>query len=76
MKILLTGGAGFIGSWVADLLIGDGHDVLILDDMSSGKEDNIPGKAEFIRGDIKDHELLDGIFNDFKPEIINHHAAQ
>jgi len=76
MKILLTGGAGFIGSWVADLLIDDGHDVLILDDMSSGKEDNIPRKAEFIRGDIKDHESLDGIFNDFKPEIINHHAAQ
>ncbi len=76
MKILVTGGAGFIGSWVAELLIRDGHHVLILDDISSGKEENIPKDAEFIREDIKNHESLDRIFNDFKPEVINHHAAQ
>jgi len=76
MKVILTGGAGFIGSWVADALIADGHRVLILDDLSSGKEENIPKEAEFVKCDIRDRDALDSLFSDFKPDIVNHHAAQ
>lgn len=76
MKVILTGGAGFIGSWVADALIADGHRVLILDDLSSGKEENIPKEAEFVKCDIRDRDALDRLFSDFKPDIVNHHAAQ
>jgi UDP-glucose 4-epimerase len=76
MKILLTGGAGFIGSWVADAFIKDGHKVLIIDDLSTGIEDNIPNEAEFIKGDIREFLLLEKAFSNFKPDIVNHHAAQ
>lgn len=76
MKVILTGGAGFIGSWVADALIADGHRVLILDDLSSGKEENIPKEAEFVKCDIRDRDALDRLFSNFKPDIVNHHAAQ
>ncbi|MCI0453502.1 MAG: NAD-dependent epimerase/dehydratase family protein [Candidatus Dadabacteria bacterium] len=76
MKILLTGGAGFIGSWVADAFIKDGHKVLIVDDLSTGMEGNVPRNAEFIKGDIREPLFLEGVFSDFKPDIVNHHAAQ
>ena len=58
MKILLTGGAGFIGSWVADRLIQEGHEVLIIDNLSSGIESNINQNAEFVKCDVRDKELL------------------
>lgn len=76
MKILLTGGAGFIGSWVADGLIHEGHEILIIDDLSSGVESNLNREAEFIKCDVRDKELLSKIFKDFKPELVDHHAAQ
>ena len=76
MRILLTGGAGFIGSWVADYFLKDGHEVLIIDNLSTGLTHNIPNDAEFIEGDIRDSSLLEKVFNEFKPEIVNHHAAQ
>ncbi len=76
MRILLTGGAGFIGSWVAEEYIGAGHEVLVLDDLSTGKMENIPEGASFIKCDIRDEDAVRGIFSDFRPEIVNHHAAQ
>jgi UDP-glucose 4-epimerase len=76
MKILVTGGAGFIGSWTADAFIEDGHKVLVIDDLSTGVEENIPQKADFVKCDIRERELLEKIFSDFKPDIVNHHAAQ
>jgi UDP-glucose 4-epimerase len=76
MKVLLTGGAGFIGSWVADALIADGNEVFIVDDLSTGKIENIPKDANFVKADIRDRDRLEKIFEDFKPEVINHHAAQ
>lgn len=76
MKILVTGGAGFIGSWVADAYIAEGHEVLVLDDLSSGIVENIPDKAAFIKGDIRDRDTVDGVLADYKPDIVNHHAAQ
>lgn len=76
MKILVTGGAGFIGSWVADSYISNGHEVLILDDLSSGRLENINAKAAFIKGDVRDHGLIKSVMDDFRPDVVNHHAAQ
>lgn len=76
MKVLLTGGAGFIGSWVAEALIAEGNEIFIIDDLSTGKIQNIPKDANFAKADIRDRDRLEKIFDDFKPEVINHHAAQ
>src|SRR3990172_5383714 len=75
MKILVTGGAGFIGSHVADAYIKDGHEVVIMDDLSSGKVENLNPKAKFHKVDIRSEEAKE-IIEKEKPEIINHHAAQ
>lgn len=75
MKILVTGGAGFIGSHIVDMLIDSGHEVVIVDDLSSGRESNINKKARFYKLDIQD-SLLDDIFNKERPDYVNHHAAQ
>ena len=75
MKILLTGGAGFIGSHVADLLTGDGHQVTIIDDLSKGKKKNIPEDATLCQLSITD-PVVEKIFKDEQPDILIHHAAQ
>lgn len=76
MKIMVTGGAGFIGSWVVDSYISNGHEVLIFDDLSSGRLENINAKAKFVKGDIRDRSLVKSVMDDFKPDVVNHHAAQ
>lgn len=76
MKVLITGGAGFIGSNVADAYIEEGYDVLIYDNLVTGKEENINKKAVFVRADIRDFDTLKKVIDDFNPDIINHHAAQ
>lgn len=75
MKILVTGGAGFIASHIADAFIEAGHDVVILDDLSTGSEKNINPKAKFVKMNIRDEKLKD-IFDEEKFEVVNHHAAQ
>jgi len=75
MKIIVTGGAGFIGSHLADKLIENNHQVLILDDLSTGKKENINKKAEFIEIDINDKELSN-IVKEYKPDAIYHLVAQ
>ena len=73
---LVTGGAGFIGSHIAERLVGDGHRVRVLDDFSSGKEANLEsfgGELESIRGDIRDAELVNRAMKDV--EIVFHEAA-
>ena len=75
MKIMLTGGAGFIGSHIADLLIEEGHEVIVIDNFSTGKEANLNPSASFYHLDILD-ENLERIFIQEKPEVLNHHAAQ
>ncbi len=76
MKILVTGGAGFIGSWVADTLIEQGHEVIIIDDLSTGIEENLPKDAHFIKCDIRDQQTVNEVISDIQPDIIDHHAAQ
>lgn len=75
-KILLTGGAGFIGSHVADVYIQAGFDVVIVDNLSTGSLKNIPSKAEFYQVDVCDLEKLEKIFKEESPNLVNHHAAQ
>ena len=72
---LVTGGAGFIGAHVARSLINSGKNVLILDDLSGGFEENIPKEAKFIEGSITDHQLLEKIFNEHEIEYVYHLAA-
>lgn len=76
MKILITGGAGFIGSHVADLALKRGHEVGVLDDLSSGRRENVPADAKFYRVDIRDAEATRAAFEDFKPDAVSHQAAQ
>ena len=75
MKILVTGGAGFIGSNVVDAYIEKGYKVVVVDDLSSGKKENLNKKAKFYKLDICDG-ALDGIFKKEKFDVVNHHAAQ
>lgn len=75
-KIAVTGGAGFIGSWVVDKYIEEGHEVYILDNLSTGQKDHINPKAHFFNIDIRDATKVGNFFNEFKPDVLNHHAAQ
>ena len=74
-RVLVTGGAGFIGSHIAQAYLAGGWEVVVLDDLSRGKERNIPSGARFVRGDIRSPDarrlLADGGFT-----VLNHHAAQ
>jgi UDP-glucose 4-epimerase len=75
MRILVTGGAGFIGSQIAEAYLRQGARVAVADNLSSGKKANIHPKAEFYKVDIKSTGL-ETVFREFKPDIVNHHAAQ
>ena len=74
--ILITGGAGFIGSHIADILIQNNYKVIIADNLSTGKKENINNKAIFYNIDIKNYNDLENIFNNNKIEYIIHLAAQ
>ena len=76
MKILITGGAGFIASNIADAYLADGHEVAILDSLISGFRHNIPAEAKFYETDIRDADGVAKAFDDFKPNVVSHHAAQ
>lgn len=75
MAILVTGGAGFIGSNIVDRLIELGHDVIIVDNLSTGKRENINDQADFIKLDITSADL-EQIFKDYEISHVIHHAAQ
>jgi len=76
MKILVTGGAGFIGSHVVDALIERGHEVAVVDDLSTGKREHVNPRARFYRLDIRDAQGLEEVFAAERPEIVNHQAAR
>ncbi|MFP4037152.1 MAG: NAD-dependent epimerase/dehydratase family protein [Desulfobacteraceae bacterium] len=75
MKILVTGGAGFIGSNVVDGYIKEGHEVVVVDDLSSGRRENVHPGAVFYQEDIRSGEMA-RIFEQERPDVLNHHAAQ
>jgi UDP-glucose 4-epimerase len=74
-KVLVTGGAGFIGSRLADRLVEQGHQVAVVDNLSTGRRDFVPPQARFYPLDIRD-PALEEVFAREGPEIVNHHAAQ
>lgn len=76
MNILVTGGAGFIGSHIADAFIAEGHSVTILDNLSTGRDANLNSGAEFINGSICDTAIVEELFSTHQFDLVDHHAAQ
>ena len=76
VRILVTGGAGFIGSHVADAYLAAGHEVAILDNFSTGRQENVNPAAMVFRCDLRDQPEVEKAVSSFKPEVVNHHAAQ
>ena len=76
MKILVTGGAGFIGSHIVDAYIQLGHTVTVIDNLSTGYKKNVNPKAMFVQEDIRDADAVRALFSREKFDAVNHHAAQ
>jgi UDP-glucose 4-epimerase len=75
-KILVTGGAGFIGSHVVDACIAEGYEVVVVDNLSTGSRENLNPRAVFYEADISDAHEMERIFEHERPQVVNHHAAQ
>src|ERR1051325_3370374 len=75
MRVLVTGGAGYIGSVVAEVLMARGHAVSIYDDLSEGYRDAVPEGARFLEGDLLDRARLDAALRDARPDAVVHMAA-
>ncbi len=75
MKIIVTGGAGFIASHIVDAYIKKGHSVAVIDNLATGFRHNVNKKARFYEADIRDREAMERIFKKEKPEVVSHHAA-
>ncbi len=75
LRVLVTGGAGFIASHVADAYLARGDQVWVVDDLSSGRRANVPAEAEFVEMNVADPALRD-LFRDVRFDLVNHHAAQ
>ncbi len=76
MRVLVTGGAGFIGSHVAEAAIEAGHEVMVVDDLSNGRSENVPPSADLQQLDIRNRSAFREVALDFSPDAISHHAAQ
>jgi UDP-glucose 4-epimerase len=76
VRILVTGGAGFIGSHVVADMLSAGHEVAVLDDLSSGKRENVPAGATLFVQDLRDRDGTLAVLQEFRPQAISHQAAQ
>lgn len=76
MRVLVTGGAGFIGSHIVEDLLQAGLEVAVLDNLSTGRRENLPPGVPFYQVDLRDREALEGVFRDFRPTHLSHQAAQ
>jgi len=74
MKIVVTGGAGFVGSHVVDEYVRAGHQVLVVDNLSTGKRENVHPEARLVKMDLNDAALFE-LLKQEKPDVVNHHAA-
>jgi len=74
-RVLVTGGAGFIASHVSEAYLAQGHEVWVVDDLSSGKRANVPDAAHFVEMDVRDPDLRN-LFREVRPDLVNLHAAQ
>jgi UDP-glucose 4-epimerase len=75
-RILITGGAGFIGSHIADAALARGHEVIVVDNLASGRRENVPAGARFEHLDIRDGDALARLFAETRPDAVSHQAAQ
>jgi len=76
VRVLVTGGAGFIGSHVVDAFVAEGHDVLVVDDLSTGKREQVSPVARFYQVDVRDERALGQVLGAERPEAIAHQAAR
>lgn len=76
MRILITGGAGFIGGHIADALTANGHEIAVVDNLSTGERQNVPESSSFFEIDVTDSVAVKKAMEEFKPEAICHQAAQ
>lgn len=76
MNILVTGGAGYVGSIVSEEMVNQGHKVIVVDDLQQGHRDAVPKGAEFILANIADNQAIDNIFRNFKIDAVMHMAAE
>jgi len=76
MRVLITGGAGFIGSHISDLLAAAGYSVSVLDDLSSGRRENLPKSVRLFEADVRDAMAVRRLFDESRPEAVLHQAAQ
>jgi UDP-glucose 4-epimerase len=76
VRVIVTGGAGFIGSHVADACLARGDDVVVLDNLASGRRENVDAGAELVEADIRDSGEVESLFGRFRPELCFHFAAQ
>ena len=76
MRILVTGGAGFIGSQIVDAFIADGHETIVIDNLSTGVRENLNPRAKFYEADIRDGDAVGAVFEATQPEVLCHQAAQ
>jgi len=76
MKVLVTGGAGFIGSHVADAYVAEGYEVVVVDNLSTGRKENLNPSASFYQVDIRDEAALAEVFEKEKPDYVSHQAAR
>jgi UDP-glucose 4-epimerase len=76
MRVLITGGAGFIGSHVVESALAEGHTVAVLDNLSSGKRSNIPANVPLFEVDLRNRAAVLETLTEFKPELVSHQAAQ
>jgi len=73
-NIIVTGGAGFIASHVADAYLAQGHEVWVVDNLSSGRRENVPEGARLVEMDVRDEGIRD-LFREVRPDLVNHHAS-
>ncbi len=76
MKVLVTGGAGFIGSHVVDAHVARGDDVAVVDNLATGSRESVNPEARLYDADITDRDAMLHVFEEFRPDILNHHAAE
>ena len=76
MRVLVTGGAGFIGSHVVEAYLAAGYEVAVLDDLSTGAVGNVPDSVPFFRADVRDIKAVRAALEEFRPLVVNHHAAK
>ena len=76
MRVLVTGGAGFIGSHIVDRLVAEGHEVAVIDDLSTGRRDNVANGARLYEIDLRDRDGVLKVVSEFRPTHVTHQAAQ